>query len=691
MRGTRAMRIGTRLIAPFLISLLLCSPPAALAEEPVSKALPNVDLTPEERTWLKEHPTIRIGVDPDWPPIEFIGEDGAYSGMASDIVRLVGKRLGVHMEVAPGLTWSQVVDKVRKRKIDALACASRTGDRETYLLFTRPYLNIPVVILTRTDAPYIGGIRDLYGKTLAVIKSYQLHERLPKDHPQIKIHVMETAEEALEAVSEGTTFAFAGSLATTSYLIHKLGIDNLEVASPTQYSYVLSFAARKDWPELVGVINKALATITDRERTEISRKWISLGRYRGIDYALVLKGAGAAAGILILVLLWNFHIRRQREAIRKSEEELQRVMDSMPNPVFVTGADGRMRLVNREWESLTGKNRQEAVGQTYDELYQKDLAERYSRLDREVLSTLQPLSTEETTQTPRCDGTFVYNLAPLVNPVGEPYAVCGTMTDITRRKQAEVRLAEALAESNRLLAEAAHYVTALLPQPIAERGIQTDWRFIPSTQLGGDCFGYHWLDDRHFAMYLVDVCGHGVSAALLSVTIMNVLRSQTLQQTDFRKPGQVLSALNDAFPMEKQNGMYFTIWYGVCHTESRTLTYSSGGHPPALLLAGVAGSDHRLARLQTENLFIGGMPDIEFETQRLLLSDPSRLYLFSDGVFEIPTGDNKIWGFQEFEDFVRRSTGSKSSVMDQLMAQVLRLNQADALEDDFSILEIVIN
>ena len=146
---------------------------------------------------------------------------------------------------------------------------------------------------------------------------------------------------------------------------------------------------------------------------------------------------------------------------------------------------------------------------------------------------------------------------------------------------------QALLESQHRLAsemkQAAHYVQSLLPEKLKKGDIRTDWRFIPSAELGGDSFGYHWLDDDHFAFYLLDVSGHGVGSALLSVSAMNALRSQALPQTDFRVPGQVLGALNNAFQMEQQNGLFFTIWYGVYHKPSRQIHYSGGGHPPALL------------------------------------------------------------------------------------------------------------
>ncbi len=648
-----------------------------------------ISLSPEEREWIRNHKTIRLGMDPDWPPLEFAGKKGGHLGISSEVVRIVGQRTGLSMEVVPGLTWPEVMARVKKGEIDVLPCVAKTEDREGYLLFTRPYLNIPVVIVTRTDAAYIGGLEDLDGKTTAVIKDYQLHELLPRGHPSIRLQVVRSAQQALESVSKGRTYAFAGNLATSSYLIPKLGIANLKVAAPTPYSYVLGFAVRKDWPELVSILNKALSTITRNERTRIAQRWISLGMY-GIDYVLVLKGAGIAAVIVAVILGWNFQIRRQREALRKSEERLQTIMDSMPNVVFVTDVQGRKMLVNKEWERVTGLTRTKSVGKNYNDLFGPKSAKKFKDYDNRVINSLQPLNTEETAVTRVGERTFVYNLVPLLDSDGKPYAVCGTTTDITERKRAEEQLEHAFAKSNQHLAEAADYVKSLLPPIISHGNVRTDWRFVPSTALGGDCFGYHWLDNDRFAVYLVDVSGHGVSAALLAVTVTNVLRSRSLTNVDFGQPDQVLSWLNATFPMEEQNDMYFTIWYGVFTPSSRSLTYSSGGHPPALLLNGAPGRATRVDRLRTENLFVGGMPGVEFKTARVNVPASSRLYLFSDGVYEIECEDGEMWGIDSFERFISESDSDKEPVLDRLLTHVRGLGRIETLEDDLSILEVVI-
>ena len=257
----------------------------------------------------------------------------------------------------------------------------------------------------------------------------------------------------------------------------------------------------------------------------------------------------------------------------------------------------------------------------------------------------------------------------------------GACLEKKQLRDQEQRTYQALVESQKHLAaelaEAAEYVKSLLPPPLNGE-INAESRFIPSTQLGGDAFGYHWLDPEHFAMYLLDVCGHGVGAALLSISVMNVLRSQSLA-ADFRQPGAVLAALNDAFQMDNQNNMYFTIWYGVFNKTNRILTYSSGGHPPSVLI-----SDHRPPlQLRTEGMVIGSMPGVQFQTAQCPLPPDGRLFIFSDGTYEITKGDGTMFQLEEFTQRLAVTTD-----LDDLIAFIKEMNKGATFDDDFSIMKL---
>jgi sigma-B regulation protein RsbU (phosphoserine phosphatase) len=236
------------------------------------------------------------------------------------------------------------------------------------------------------------------------------------------------------------------------------------------------------------------------------------------------------------------------------------------------------------------------------------------------------------------------------------------------------------------VAQAARYVQSLLPEKLTGP-VRTDWRFVPSTQLGGDMFGYHWLDPDHLAIYLLDVSGHGVGSSLLAVSAINVLASQSLPSTDFRDPAAVLRKLNEIFTMEKQNDKYFTLWYGVYRRKACELAYGNAGHPPALLFTGSTAEAAALHWLKSHGPVIGMLPEYDAETTMVPLDGYARLLVYSDGVFEVEDRDGLMWKFGDFVDYVANLPKTPEA-MDQLLAHVRQRRGSDILADDFSMLEV---
>jgi len=258
---------------------------------------------------------------------------------------------------------------------------------------------------------------------------------------------------------------------------------------------------------------------------------------------------------------------------------------------------------------------------------------------------------------------------------------------LLERNEAFEKLEESQQKLQGELSEAAQYVMSLLPEPLDEE-IKTAWRFIPSTELGGDAFGYHWVDEVNFAVYLLDVCGHGVGAALLSISIINLLRSQSLPNADLLKPETVLSALNQAFPMESNNGMFFTMWYGVFNKHTRELKYSSGGHPPALLFSGETLESVELIELKTKGFLVGGEPNETYESAHVYVGEHNNLFLFSDGVYEIRRANGKMMTFPEFEEVVQDSVNYQNEEVDYIVRCAQQCNGQAPFEDDFSLLQL---
>lgn len=234
------------------------------------------------------------------------------------------------------------------------------------------------------------------------------------------------------------------------------------------------------------------------------------------------------------------------------------------------------------------------------------------------------------------------------------------------------------------LSRAAEYVTSIMPPPITTGCILTEWKFCPSIRLGGDSFGYHWLDKENFAIYLLDVSSHGIGAALLSVSVLNLIRIESLPDTDFRFPELVLKELNNRFQMKNHNKQFFSIWYGVFNTTRNILTYASAGHPPALL---ITNSDE-ITELRTPYLFIGGMPDIDYKSASIEISTPANLFVYSDGVYEVTKPNSTLWSLQELKEFLINPPDKKLAEIDQLFSYLQNIHGYYLLDDDFSILKV---
>ncbi|MCW6036077.1 SpoIIE family protein phosphatase [Spirulina subsalsa FACHB-351] len=238
------------------------------------------------------------------------------------------------------------------------------------------------------------------------------------------------------------------------------------------------------------------------------------------------------------------------------------------------------------------------------------------------------------------------------------------------------------------LAEAAEYVCSLLPEPFEDGRLAVDVRFIPSSQLGGDSFDYFWLDEDHLAVYLLDVSGHGLRAALPSLAVINLLRSKGLIQVNYHQPSEVLRGLNETFQMTARNDKYFTIWYGVYNRRSQQLIYASAGHPPALLLSSTTLGEILVQKLKTPGFPAGMFPDVEYTDATCQIEPDSCLYIFSDGIYEINAPDGNLWGIDRFIEQLQSYFAQPERNLDWLIEKIKRMNALTYFEDDLSLMEI---
>lgn len=329
-------------------------------------ALVRMNLTDAEKRWLKKKHVIRVGVNAKAPPLEFINGNGVYSGIASNYLDLLGKHLGLELSIVAGKSWTQMVAMGDQGKIDLYPCVAITPKVESTMAFTEPYLQFPIVIITRSQSAHVGGLFDLHGHRVAVTRECAANPLLKNDLKEIDLTLVDNPLEGLKAVSSGKSCAFIGNLATITYLISKHGLLNLKVAASTAYDCRVAFAVTTRWPELKSLLNKGLATITPSEKNAISQRWQSLTFEHGINKAQFLKVLAQIGSISLLLLLailfWNFQIKRREERFRGLIEHGMDITQAFtPNGTIVYQSPSHMALL--------GYRERELMGQKIDGLF----------------------------------------------------------------------------------------------------------------------------------------------------------------------------------------------------------------------------------------------------------------------------------------------------------------------------------
>ncbi len=274
----------------------------------------DLNLSKSQLRWLQSHPTIRLASDIAWPPFEWVDKHQRFQGIAPDYMRLIEKKLGIKFIHAPTKTWPEVVAAVKDHRLDVFSCVAKNEQRQKYVNFTRPYLSFPMVMVTTSEVNYIDGIEGLNEYTVGVVDGYATHEYFKNNYPKIKLYIVKTSVEGLQAVSLGKITVFIDNIATVSNLIQKKGLTNLKISGEMPVRYELSMAVRKDWPELIEILQKALDSISHEQRKQIHNKWIGVRFEHGVDYNFFWK---SAAIFLVIIAFLYFYNRKLAHEIRQ--------------------------------------------------------------------------------------------------------------------------------------------------------------------------------------------------------------------------------------------------------------------------------------------------------------------------------------------------------------------------------------
>jgi PAS domain S-box-containing protein len=426
----------------FSCSVLLFWAWSGLATSPaqaVEPASPSVALTPEEHAWLQEHPVIQLAPDPDFRPIEYFDETGAYRGAAADIVRLLEARLGIRLTIVHLKNWDEVMDRFQRHEVDLLGAIVRTPNRETFALFTDTLVSVPGGIFTRAETPGRLTLADLAGRKVAVVSNYTAHDVLRTQYPHISLDVVPDVSTGLAKVSLGMVDAYVENMANASFYSQEAGITNLRLAGTTDFDYRWCIGIRKDWPELQGILNKGLAAISEADRREAISRWISIKSEWRPSRAFLY---GSAASILALLLavsgLWNQRLRKARAVALANQERFKALFQNIGDPIYIADQEGRLLAANEQASRELGYPPEELLGMALTEV---DAPGQPKPADALVGESFRRQTNTFETAHRRKDGScFPVEVNVRVIEYGGRPAVLGVARNITERREAEAAL-----------------------------------------------------------------------------------------------------------------------------------------------------------------------------------------------------------------------------------------------------------
>jgi diguanylate cyclase (GGDEF)-like protein len=286
----------------------------AISAEPV----PAIKFNAQEQAYIAVTKTVRMCVDPEWAPFERINEQGKHEGIAADLVQTVAQRVGLRIELYPVKNWEESLAASKAGECQIMSFLNQTPARDQWLIFTDPIFFDPNIIITREEHPYIGDLKGLSKKTVALPRGTMVEERIRREYPDLSPILTESEQQAVALVSDRQADMTIRSLIVAAYAIKKEGLFNLKIAGHVpDFTNKLRIGVIKNEPVLRDILDKGVKTLTAQEREAISNKHVSIQVQHGIDYRLIWELVGGSVAILLVVLFW---MRKLRAVNRKLEK-----------------------------------------------------------------------------------------------------------------------------------------------------------------------------------------------------------------------------------------------------------------------------------------------------------------------------------------------------------------------------------
>ena len=292
-----------------------------------------VNLTPQELTWLASNRVIRIAADPNSEPLEFVDREGKVSGIAGAYLKEIEEKLGITFEWIGNQTWLEGMEQLRSGNADVIAVVTPTEERSEFLSFTDNFLDVAHMIFGLDGKEVFANMDGLQDHKVVQVRGNALTEKILNDYPDLDITIVDSALQALKLLAIGEVDAYVASIPVASHKIASEGLTQIVVAGETPYRGEYAIGIRSDLTQLSSAINKAMRTITAEERAEISRNWLVLRVENEENTELIINILAGAFIVFAVILAWNYSLQREinrrieiQGKLENSEERAKRAL-----------------------------------------------------------------------------------------------------------------------------------------------------------------------------------------------------------------------------------------------------------------------------------------------------------------------------------------------------------------------------
>lgn len=322
---------------------------------PAASVATDVNSQPNPTLIAKSNPlskTITYCVDPDWLPYEGI-RDGVHIGMSAAYLAIVSQQTGLTFRLLPTESWKQTLDSLESGECQFTTMLNKSTSRVHYLSFSQVYFRSPNVLVALKEQPFLQGFENIGSRTLAIPKGYRLTEYVKRYYPKIQIVPVENERDGLLAVSQHQADIFVGSMFSVNAHIQQRGLFNLKIAGWGGPEDELRMAVTKGHEDLLPMIDRALANISEAQRLTIYQKWNNINIIDDTDYAIFWWILGGLFVVVLGLVARNQWVTKYNRQLKEKNKQLQLLKEKLERSntelAFLSEHDPLTKLYNRNY------------------------------------------------------------------------------------------------------------------------------------------------------------------------------------------------------------------------------------------------------------------------------------------------------------------------------------------------------